>query len=118
MSNESDDFLAALNDDDVLRAKLNNETATIEWPELARHFARGVVVTVNSEIDLIDVAVGFGRDRKEEVSRWLNEGTIARASDDHARDWEKRRPLLWCVVAAPWVLVQEKPGTAVGEQIH
>jgi len=31
-----------------------------------------------------------------------------RADDVDARDWERRNPVLWAVVVAPWVLVQER----------
>ncbi|MCB1756520.1 MAG: DUF2288 domain-containing protein [Gammaproteobacteria bacterium] len=105
-------------DEDVLRAKLNTETAVVEWPELERHFARGVVIRVSQSLSLLDAAVRMSQDAKDEVVAWLNSGELAPASDDDARDWQARRPLLWCVVTAPWVLVQEKPGTSAGEQIH
>ena len=105
-------------EEEVLRAKLNGETAVVEWPELAVHFARGVVIKVGQSVSLVDVATKMGLDQREDVAAYLNSGDVAKASDDDARDWNKRQPLLWCVVAAPWVLVQEKPGTSDGEQLH
>ncbi|ODU01052.1 MAG: hypothetical protein ABS89_08030 [Thiobacillus sp. SCN 63-1177] len=66
---------------DILRAKLNLETAQLGWPELERHFARGDVIKV--------------------------EGRIARAGIADAEDWHTRQPMFWAVVVAPWVLVQE-----------
>ncbi len=105
-------------DEEILRAKLNTETAVVEWPELARHFARGVVIKVSPALNLIDVASKMSLDVKDTIADWLNKGEIAKASDQDARDWQARQPLLWCVVTAPWVLVQEKPGTAKGERIH
>lgn len=87
---------------------LNQETATIGWEELIRHFARGVVINVGAELDLVAVATSMANDDKNAMQQWLENGQLARASDDDARDWNQRNPLFWCVVAAPWVLVQEK----------
>ena len=38
-----------------IKVRLNTETARIEWKELERHFARGVLLTVSSELDLVEV---------------------------------------------------------------
>lgn len=89
---------------------LNAETAIIEWDELIRHFARGVVVVVDGQLDLIDVAASMANDDKPSVESWLQKGQINRASDANARDWNQRKPRFWCVVAAPWVLIQEVSG--------
>ncbi len=91
----------------TLEESLNHETALIEWDELIKHFARGVVVNVDPQLDLIEVAATMANDNKAEVEQWLQQGRINRASDDNARDWNQRRPSFWCVVAAPWVLIQE-----------
>lgn len=38
---------------DILRAKLNAETGKLVWNELERHFARGVVIKVAGDLDLL-----------------------------------------------------------------
>lgn len=91
-----------------LRDRLNAETGTITWDELAKHFARGVVLRVSNEVDLITVAEAVIRDDKASVERWMTAGDLRRATDDDARDWVARVPTFWSVVSAPWVLVQEK----------
>ena len=88
--------------------RLNQETGVIAWSELVRHFARGVVIHVSAKLDLIDAAVCLIHDDAALLEQWTNEGKVRRASDDDARDWTKREPEFWCVVTAPWVLVQEK----------
>jgi len=87
----------------------NAQTAKLAWPELARHFARGVVVSVAPELDLVAVAVAMVRDRVEQIEAWSLDGRLRRASDDDARDWHDRDSVFWAVVVAPWVLVQEIP---------
>jgi hypothetical protein len=91
-----------------LDTRLNQETGVIHWTDLVRHFARGVVINVTESLDLIDVAACLARDDTVTLQRWLDESSLRRASDDDARDWTEREPEFWCVVTAPWVLVQEK----------
>ena len=100
--------MSADEDDTVgLETKLNSETAVISWSELVRHFARGMVVNVGVQIDLLDVAACLATDNTQLLQSWLDSGKLNRASDDNARDWTAREPEFWCVVTAPWVLVQE-----------
>ena len=97
-----------------LRTQFNAETGKLGWNELERHFARGVVVWVASDLDLVEVAAAFARDDKPAVERWLTEGRVVRAASEHAERWHREQALFWAVVAAPWVLVQEiasDPGT-------
>ena len=87
--------------------KLNLETGVVSWSELVRYFARGVVIKVVEGRDLIEVGTVLAKDNKEQLESWLNDKSVSRASDDDARDWAAREPEFWCLVAAPWVLVQE-----------
>jgi len=93
--------------DDILRAKLNAETGRLAWKDLERHFARGVVVKVAGELDLVEVALAMARDDGNAVQGWLADGRIARASVEDARAWHAGQSEFWAVVTAPWVLVQE-----------
>jgi hypothetical protein len=95
---------------EILRAKLNGETAKVAWAELQRHHARGVVVRVDGELDLIEVALAMAQDDGVSVSRWMQAGQIGKVTDEEAHDWLARDPVLWSVVVAPWVLVQERTG--------
>lgn len=97
-----------------LRTRLNGETAKIRWPELERHFARGVVVAVAPELDLIDVAVAMANDDTATIAPWLASGRVARPSVEQAQQWVASQPLFWAVVVAPWVLIQE----VAGERTH
>lgn len=90
-----------------LRAKLNAETGKLIWPELEPHYARGVVVKIAGDLDLVDVALKFAQDNKDAIKRWLTSGEIERAMEQDAKRWGKKDPLFWAVVVAPWVLVQE-----------
>ena len=87
---------------------LNQQTARIRWQELETHFARGVVIEVDSELDLVEVATCFANDDKAAVEQWINDGRVQHLRMATARDWEAREPELWAVVVAPWVVVQER----------
>ncbi|ODU40565.1 MAG: hypothetical protein ABS92_12300, partial [Thiobacillus sp. SCN 63-374] len=64
---------------DILRAKLNLETAQLTWPELERHFARGDVIKVAAGMDLVDTALHVAENNAATVQAWLADGRIARA---------------------------------------
>jgi hypothetical protein len=92
---------------DILRAKLNLETAQIAWSELERHFARGDVIKVAPGMDLVDAALQIAENNAATVQQWLADGRLAKAEMSDAEDWHARLPMFWAVVVAPWVLVQE-----------
>lgn len=93
--------------DEELRTRFNAETGKITWPELERHFARGVLVTVADDLDLVEVAMCMVRDDKDSLEGWMKTGRVGRTTAEDASDWAEREPVFWAVVAAPWVLVQE-----------
>lgn len=92
----------------LLHAKLNTETSQIAWSELLRYFAGGLVIVVNNDLDLVDVAARFSIDDKTTVEQWLNQDKLAKVSDEQAKTWLDADALLWAIVARPWVLVQDK----------
>jgi hypothetical protein len=93
--------------DTDLRTRLNAETGKLVWPELERHFARGVVIKVDPSLDLIEVAVAVAEDDKHKVEAWMNSGEVAHPDMDDVKLWVEHQPDFWAVVVAPWVLVQE-----------
>ena len=95
-----------ITDIDVLRANINNETSQINWSELQRFFAGGWLIYVSSNTNLLDVAVAFSLDNKDEVSKWLTSGEVAKVSDQQAKHWHKENTTFWSTVVKPWVLIQ------------
>ncbi|MFA5628239.1 MAG: DUF2288 family protein [Thiohalomonadaceae bacterium] len=90
-----------------MRAKLNSETAKISWPELERHFARGVLVNVAAGMDLVAVAEAMANDDSQSLASWLQSSQVWRADVEQACDWHERKAVFWAVVVAPWVVIQE-----------
>lgn len=90
-----------------LAARLNLETGRLEWAELQRHFARGIVLVVAPDLDLTGVAAALVRDDRPAVAAWKDGGRLRAAADDDARRWHSGNASFRAVVVAPWVLVQE-----------
>lgn len=99
-------------DKEVESAKLNIDTGVMAWEELARHFARGVVVCINAELDLVTVGQAMLNDNATLIEQWREKGQFRRASDDDARRWHRESSEFWALVIAPWVIVQEKDKSA------
>ncbi|MCG8394281.1 MAG: DUF2288 domain-containing protein [Pseudomonadales bacterium] len=93
-------------DREILRAKLNQETAKASWKELQPFFARGQTVYVAPELDLIDVALAFSEDQADTLALWKEKGQVDKVADDQAGAWFEADQTLWTVVVMPWVLVQ------------
>ena len=92
---------------ELIRAKLNLETARIPWRELQRFFAAGKVLRVAAGLDLVEVACALEQDDVARVEDWTRAAALRPVSDAEARQWIASDALLWAVVVKPWVLVQE-----------
>jgi hypothetical protein len=86
---------------------LNAQTGRLGWTELARYFARGLVVCVAPGEDLLAIAEVLIADDSAALTQMLEAGRLHRADDRDARRWEAQQSSFWAVVVAPWVLVQE-----------
>ncbi|HEV3424229.1 MAG TPA: DUF2288 domain-containing protein [Paraburkholderia sp.] len=91
-----------------LYLSLLSETAKIGWPELERFFARGILLRVARDLDLVSVAEAIANDDTAQVSQWLSAGLLERVQAETAADFAERDPDLWAVVVSPWVCVQER----------
>lgn len=98
------------NDPESLKQKLNRDTAKINWLALLEHQQNEAVVEVDASLDLIQVACEFVQDNKKQVAQWLQSELIAKVSDEKSASWQQQDRVVWAVVVAPWVLVQQ-PGS-------
>ncbi len=92
---------------ELIRGKLNSETARMPWKELQRHFASGYTLFVDQQLDLIEVAFQFEQDNAKQIEIWLNSQLIQQVSNDQAREWFNDDASLWTSVVKPWVLIQQ-----------
>ena len=96
----------------IEQAKLNTETALMQWQDLQRFFAQGVVMSVAPHLDLLEVASKMSVDDVNAVRGWFEAGELAHVSDEQASQWSATNAELWTVVVKPYILVQEKPDSA------
>lgn len=93
---------------ELLRAKINGETSRMPWTELMRFFASGSVISVSSDLDLVEVAARIASDDTASVSQWMAEQRIGKVTDAQAASWLEADAKLWAVVVKPWILVQHE----------
>jgi hypothetical protein len=96
-----------------LRAEFHSQTARTDWHSLQVHFARGAVVLVAPELDLVEVAVQLQVDNKPQFEQWIAAQMVGAVSPEQGQTFYEENTSLWTVVAPPWVLVQA-PTSAVG----
>jgi hypothetical protein len=99
--------MASANQQEIRRASVNLETARIGWRELQRFFASGAVISVGTDLDLVEVAFQVSEDNKKQVAQWLSESRIGMVTDAQALAWYEADADVWAVVVSPYVLVQE-----------
>lgn len=93
-------------DNQELIARLNGETAKINWHELQKHYALGNVLAVAETGDLIQVAVALHRDDTAQIQQWLNQKVVVEVSDQQALAWYESNATVWALVLPPFILVQ------------
>lgn len=94
-------------DTDVdIKQRLNLQTGKIAWHELARFFAAGKAIFVDSSLDLIDVAAAMHDDEAIKIKTFMEKQLLGPVDDARASLWSDQNIELWAVVVSPWVLVQ------------
>ena len=98
--------MTGTNHQEIVRAKVNQETSKIAWKDLQRFFAAGMALAIAEDLDLIEVAFQVSEDNAARIREWMAAGKFGKVSDEQAAIWFERDELLWAVVISPWVLVQ------------
>lgn len=99
--------MTSTDDDLTARGRYQREMASISFLELQKHFAKGILIAVSPQLDLVEVAMAMHQDDAAQIERWMEEEKLVRAHDDHARKWYSEQTDLMAVTVAPWVLVQQ-----------
>jgi len=87
---------------------LHAETAAIDWKDLERFFAKGNLLRVAKDLDLVDAALEIANDNGACIEKWMNNNLLAAVSNDEALLWSKGNTELWSVIVLPWILVQQR----------
>ncbi len=87
--------------------ELQGECAPVFYKEIEKFFAKGMLVLVANELDIINVALAIQADDKKIMEKWIAQELIIRVHDEHAIKWSQSNEPLMAITAVPWVLVQE-----------
>jgi len=88
--------------------KLNLETATIEWKELQLFFAKGKLLIVEEEADLLEIASLVADNSIDRLESVIANQQVSFATADWIKANCKDSTLLWAVVVSPYVIAQLK----------
>jgi len=91
---------------EIIRAKVNLETAQMHWSEMQRYFASGAALFVSPDLDLVETAFQMSEDNAVLIQQWMAAGQFGKVTDEQARAWSADDAVHWVVVVSPWVLVQ------------
>lgn len=86
-----------------LNKRLESEVGTAPWSILKAHHRRGALVVVDSSLDLVAVGAAVVVDDTEVIKNWMSMNQLTPFPDALA----EKEPTMKCLVAQPWVLVQE-----------
>ncbi|WP_444994108.1 DUF2288 family protein [Aliikangiella sp. IMCC44359] len=89
-----------------LKTKINLETAIVHWKELELFFAKGSLICVTNNCDLVTVASQIASNQKEEIETLILDRSIQFVTPEWAKKYCLDNPKLWAVVVAPYVLCQ------------
>ncbi len=92
-----------------LKQKIFSETARVSWTELETFYAKGNIIWVSEQLDLIEMALKFAEDDTAAIQNYLVSGDIEKMTPVKATQWHQQQPQLWATVVAPWILVQQRP---------
>ena len=97
-----------MNKEDI-KVKLLAETVKVGWKEIEKFFARGAVLKVSGELDLLEVATNMAYDESVEIEKLMQAGKLGELSVEQAKEWSVLEDDdLWAVVVSPWVMVQQR----------
>jgi hypothetical protein len=91
---------------EALRQEFHSQTARIQWHDLQPYYARGAVVMVEPDTDLVEVAVQLRLDNQQQFQLWMDAQEVGGVSDERGQQLYADNPEVWAVVVPPWVLVQ------------
>ena len=87
-------------------ADIVRQTAKITFSELAPWFAKGAIVRVDDDLDLVQIAYALSQDDCGSLESLIASGKVEKLRDSDASEWSDANQNLWAVVIVPWILVQ------------
>jgi hypothetical protein len=91
-----------------LKEKLKTEVEQADWDMLRVHHDNGAVFIVSGHLTLMDAAGAIALDKSSFVKVWLDNGELARPSDEQVLQFEVEKFKKICdfIIIQPYVLVK------------
>ncbi len=91
-----------------LKDKLKTEVEQADWDMLKVHHQNGAVFIVSGSLQLLDAAVAIAQDKSQFVKVWLDNGELARPTEDQVKNFEASPYEKICdfVIIQPYVLIR------------
>lgn len=84
------------------------DLAGVTWRELKIHLQRDAIITISTEIDLIEAAVAVAEDDKNQVEAWVDAGQLAKPTEKQLEIWEQEEDKSFqMLIVQPFILIQE-----------
>lgn len=90
-----------------LAQKLKEEIDTISWNGLTTHFAKGNVILIGQELDLLTAAIAVANDDTETIKTWMAEKSFLKPDVAEATIFSKHNTNFQFLIIQPFVLVKE-----------
>ncbi|MFK8013457.1 MAG: DUF2288 family protein [Marinicellaceae bacterium] len=87
--------------------ELLQECAPVAYKEIEHFFARGMLVLISKNLNIIEIALLIQADDKNKLNKLIDQGDVVRVHDKHALKWSQNNTELMAVTVVPWLLVQE-----------
>ena len=89
-----------------IRDHFQREIGPVLWKDLEIFFARGMIIEVDQNLDLLDTAVAAALNDTEKIQGLMQAGLIHKLQDETALELSQSNGVLLGVVSPPWVFVQ------------
>lgn len=89
-----------------LKEKINFETAKIPWKELEIFFAKGKLLYVSEDQDLVSVAKKIAENQAKKIEKLILNKNISFATAEWVKNNCQAITPIWAVVVAPYVICQ------------
>jgi len=84
---------------DPIRAEL----LSASWDHLAPHHARGALVAVDRDLDVVEAALAIASNQTAVVAAWLGSGHLVKVDDAQWAAWKGRR--FTAAIVQPFVVI-------------
>ena len=96
--------------DDSLLEKFGAELCGAEWKLLEPHFKRDALFVVESNLNLVEVAVDIAEDNVSKIKEALDSGQLRKPTEDEIEDWKSKPDDILgdFLIVSPYVIMQKK----------